>query len=246
MTLQPPTWAVGVNMPTKPLERPVDSPKRKSGDKASAVEKPAEEDENLDYAEVLDGTKSVEVPDEIRAYSDDAYLGDRDFILLTSSAILAQLPKEERILRTTFVREYLYDFDPLLAAIRVGFLNVRQPSQRFSPAMNAARSLMAEPVVQRLIKECMLEAVKQDDSENIVYTMLLREATNHGVSGNAAARNGAYKMLLDTIEKVKAGRQGGEVVKGNVMLMPVMSDDNESWEKKAMVSQKLLKDSVSA
>ena len=248
MTLQPPTWAVGVNKPNKPLEKPTEISTRSRGSKSTAQEKPSEivEDEDLDYASVLDGTMIVEVPDEIRVLSAETYLGDRDFILLTSAAILAQLPRDQRVLRTTFVREYLYDFDPLLAAIRTGFLNVREPTQRFSPAMNAARSLMAEPVVQRLIKECMLEAVRQDDSENLVYTMLLREATNHGVSGNAAARNGAYKMLLDQIEKTKAERQSGEVVKGNVMLMPGISVDNESWEKKATQSQKQLKDSVGA
>lgn len=198
-----------------------------------------------DYERPAEFGFSVEVPDEIRVLSSATYLGDRDFILLSSAALLAQLPKEERLLRTTFVREYLYDFDPLLAAIRVGFLNVREPVQQYSPAMKAARALMAEPVVQRLIKECMLEAVRKEDAEDLVLVGLMREATNHGISGNASARNSAFKMLLDAIEKAKyRNNNKADRVKGNIMLMPPEQAGFAAWEEKAMLSQQQLKESV--
>jgi hypothetical protein len=63
----------------------------------------------------------------------------------------------------------------------------------------------------------MLDIIKQDDSENLVLTGLIREATNHGITGNAAARNASFKMLSDLIEKAKAGREGTDRVKGNVI-----------------------------
>lgn len=246
MVLPTPAWAVGYKKPTKQLQKPEIGAKSSKSTKAEVFVKAPEEDCDIDYGSVLDGTMRVEVPDEIRVLSQDQNLGNRDFIILTSNALLAQLPQDERVLRTTYVKEYLYDFDPLLAAIRTGFLNVRAPSERFSPAMNAARALMAEPVVQRLIKECMLAIIKQDDSEDLVLTGLIREATNHGITGNAAARNASFKMLSELIEKAKAGREGSEKVKGNVMLMPPDGDSFESWEKNAMTSQKNLRDSVRA
>lgn len=245
MVLQTPTWAVGDKTPTKQLRKPEAAPKGEKA-KAELFVKAPDENGEINYGTDAGVGYKIEVPDEIRVLSQDQNLGDQDFILLTSSALLAQLPKEERVLRTTFVREYLYDFDPLLAAIRVGFLNVRMPSERFSPAMEVARALMAEPVIQRLIKECMLNIVRQDDSQDLVITGLIREATNHGVSGNAAARIAAFKTMDELIEKAKASREGKDKVKGNVMLMPLDGDSFESWEKKAMTSQKDLRDSVRA
>ncbi len=246
MTLPTPTWAVGAKAALKPLARPAPPPPKAK--KPVATDASGQSDESdVDYS-VLDGIEgTIEIPDEIRVLSGTAYLGDRDFLLLTSAQLLAQLTKEERVLRTTFVREYLFDFDPLLAAIRTGFLNVRQPSQRYSPAMNAARMLMAEPVVQRLIKECVTELVNQDESETTILTMLMREATNHGITGNAAARNTAYKMMLDGIEKRKNRDNGGERVKGNVMAIPAdVGQSADAWEKKAIASQAQLKESVRA
>lgn len=245
MVLQTPTWAVGDKTPKKQLQKPEVAPKGEKT-KAELFVKAPDENGEINYGTDAGVGYQIEVPDEIRVLSQAQNLGDQDFILLTSAALLAQMPKEERVLRTTFVREYLYDFDPLLAAIRVGFLNVRMPSERFSPAMEVARALMAEPVIQRLIKECMLNIIRQDDSENLVMTGLIREATNHSITGNAAARNAAFKMLDDIIEKAKANREGSKKVKGNVMLMPVDGDSFESWEKAAMDSQKNLRDSVRA
>lgn len=244
MSLELPTWAVGSPVPPKPLARP--EPPEPKGKKAAAKAPTMDTDDpDVDYS-ILDGTVTVQVPEEIAVLSNTAFLGDRDFLILTSAQLLAQMPKEERVLRTTFVREYLYDFDPLLAAVRTGFLNVRQPQERYSPAMNAARALMAEPVVQRLIKECVVELVNAEEADTSVMTMLFREATNHGISGNAAARNTSYKMLLEAIEKKEASRQGADKVKGNVMAIPVATITDESWEKKAMASQKALKESVRA
>ena len=252
MMLPTPTWAVGGNTPPKPLQKPIEEAPSKTSlkkpvplEKSKAVVK-EDDDPDIDYAGVLDGTVTVEVPDEIRVLSSLANLGDRDYILLTSAQLLAQMPKEERVLRTTFVREYLYDFDPLLAAIRTGFLNVRAPSQQYSPAMNAARALMAEPVVQRLIKECMSELLSTDGAEQIVVTSLFREATNYGPSGNAAARTGATKLIAKLIEKAKARLDGKDAIKGNVMYMPTAPGSEEAWQKKAVTSQQKLRDSVRA
>ena len=244
--LQTPTWAVGANTPPKPLQRPAETATPVRTVKPVPMAKPKEEDPDVDYAGVLDNLVGVEVPDCIRALSSEAYLGDKDFIIMTSAPFLAQMPKEERVLRTTFVREYLYDFDPLLAAIRCGFVNVRMASQQYSPAMNAARTLMAEPVVQILIKECMSELLTSQDCEKIVVTGLFREATNHGVSGNAAARNGALKMISDLIEKAKANSENGQKIKGNVMYMPIDTSSADAWQKGAIESQQKLRDSVRA
>ena len=239
--LQVPTWAVGSSdPPLKPLAKPDPIPKR-DRKKAEPEEFPMEGD----YAMVLDGVKTIQVPDEIVVLSSEANLCERDFIQLTSAALLAQLPREQRVLRTTFVREYLYDFDPLLAAIRVGFLNVRGEGERFSPAANAARALMAEPVVQRLIKECMLSVVNDEGLESVALTLVLREATNHGISGNAAARNNSFKLLLEAVERTRGKNQGGDEIRGNVMLIPPSSHE-VAWEQTAMQSQKALKESVRA
>lgn len=245
MTLPTPTWAVGASAALKPLAKPAPPPTKAK--KSVATDESGMSDESdVDFS-VLDGTGTVQVPDEIAVLANTAHLGDRDFLLLTSAQLLAQLTKEERVLRTTFVREYLFDFDPLLAAIRTGFLNVRQPNDRYSPAMNAARMLMAEPVVQRLIKECVTELVNQDESETAILTMLMREATNHGITGNAAARNTAYKMMLDGIEKRKDRNNNGDRVRGNVMAIPADGgESSDNWEKRAITSQAKLKESVRA
>lgn len=72
----------------------------------------------------------LEIPPELAllreiAEQEGAVLGDRDFVMLTSSTLLSPMEKDERILRTTFVQEYLFDFDPIAAACRCGYKDER-------------------------------------------------------------------------------------------------------------------------
>lgn len=240
MNLQTPAWAVGAEKPKTPLKNPFETPL------ALKTQSSAKGDKDVVAVNDDDVIEPVEVTDEIRVLSADQHLGPRDFIMLSSISILGQMPKEERVLRTTFVREYLYDFDKVQAATRLGYLNVKTPYERYSQAEKVANVLMGEPGVARLIKECMLELINQEDSDKVVFTMLLREATNCGPSGNAAARNTATKQLMDLLLRAKDNRNQGEVVRGNVMVMPTAIENESDWEKRAKASQKELKDSIGA
>lgn len=172
-------------------------------------------------------------------------LGDRDFILLTSSSLLGAMDKDERILRTTFVQEYLHDYDPVAAATRCGYSDVRD-GLRPSVAQQAAKKLMAEPVVQRLIKEYTLSMAQELDP-NRIRALILREANNYSHTGSAAARQNSQKLLAEVANITgKKGPEDDPRLRGGIMAIPARLGSDAQWEQVAVESQKRLKESVGA
>ena len=189
----------------------------------------------------------LEVPPELAllreiAEQEGAVLGDRDFVMLTSSTLLSPMEKDERILRTTFVQEYLFDFDPIAAACRCGYKDERVGLAP-SDAELAARKLMAEPVVRRLIKEYALPQAQELNPAQARF-LVMREAANHGATGSPAARQASQRLLLEMSKG--GGEQDDGKVKGGIMAVPARFASDSAWEKNALESQKQLKESVGA
>ena len=189
----------------------------------------------------------LEVPPELAmlremAEQEGSTLGARDFVMLTSSTLLGTMDKDERILRTTFVQEYLFDFDPIGAATRCGYSDERVGLVP-SDAELAARKLMSEPVVRRLIKEYALTQAQELNQAQVRF-LVMREAANHGVTGSPAARQASQKLLVELTKKT--GGEEDSAIKGGIMVVPARFANDGDWERRALDSQQRLKESVGA
>lgn len=108
------------------------------------------------------------------------------------SALDPELSPDEKRVRDLFVREYMVDFDPFLAALRMGF------HKTF--AAEYAGRFMGESYVQRKIKEAQ-QAGNPDDETTVVsnkqriIAMLFREANNRGPGSSQAGRVAALSKL---------------------------------------------------
>lgn len=146
----------------------------------------------------------------------------------------------EKALRDVFVREYVKDYNPVLAAIRCGFMRAF--------AEEYAVKFMAESYVIKRIKAVELGEIEDEphpaagpaQSRNrAVEIQLIREANYYGPGGSAAARVAAlgklasiYGMDGNASKKGKGGKAG----RGGVMVVPGIADIDE-WEKAASESQ---------
>lgn len=90
------------------------------------------------------------------------------------------LTKQERTLRQRFVEEYLADYDPVAAAIRLGY------QEAF--AQQYAKQFLSEPYTLRLIKEKEAEfgiLTEEDQHRRRIVAGLYREAYSRFNSGSA-------------------------------------------------------------
>lgn len=90
------------------------------------------------------------------------------------------LTKQERSLRQRFVEEYLADYDPVAAAIRLGY------QEAF--AQQYAKQFLAEPYTLKLIKEKEAEfgiLTEEEQHRKRIVAGLYREAYNRSNSGSA-------------------------------------------------------------
>lgn len=110
------------------------------------------------------------------------------FKFLPNEVFQASLPEEEKALRDLFVQEYLLDFDPVMACIRIGF--IVEFAQQF------AIKLMQEPYVRNLLAQAMRKTADNPEEEKKSDLALikhgLREAGQHGPYAN---RVQAWKTL---------------------------------------------------
>jgi hypothetical protein len=144
-----------------------------------------------------------------------------------------ELTPREQALRDLFVSEYLVDYDPLLACIRVGFN--RQYAEQYS------KKFMEEPYVQRKLKELTYKVPEEEEDEEsrdkrLVLTVLREAAQN----GPFASRVAAASKLASILGLDKPSTNLLEVThKGGVMQVPGVSDISD-WEQAAMASQQQL------
>lgn len=151
-----------------------------------------------------------------------------------------RMKPQDRILREAFVTEYMFDYNPLTAAFRVGF--------KGASARAAAKRLMNEPGVQRLIRERMqaFDAESMVSAERILAG-LLKEATREGPGSSHAARVGAWTNLAKIVGAGGPEDEPGTIkIQGGVMIVPASPATAEDWEKGASASQAQLKRDVTA
>ena len=158
-----------------------------------------------------------------------------DMRTLGSRALLERMNPQSRALRELFAQEYIYDFDPVRAAQRCGYLGKK--------AVSAARRLMSEPAVQRLIKE------RQSDfgsvvqiNQNELLAALWREGNREDLGSSHSARVAALGKIAQIVGIAKPEGETNVNI-GGVMLIPPVAE-KDSWEKSAMTSQENLKNAV--
>lgn len=157
------------------------------------------------------------------------------------AAYQPELNEREKALRDLFVDEYLVDFNPYAAALRVGFMEAF--------AKEYATRFMAEPYVRKRIR-LKTDGMETNSREfvgqqrNRIMQGLIKEANYTGPGASHAARVSALSKLATLLEmdpKNGAGVQGGP--DGGVMVVPAM-EDADSWSQAAENSQASLKATV--
>lgn len=113
------------------------------------------------------------------------------------------ISESEKVLRDLFVDEYLKDFDPVQACVRVGF--------QFSFAIEFSVKFMREPYVLRRIAELTRETPdneeRQAKEDRSLVLNVLRQAAQNGpfASRVQAASKLATILGMDKQENVDAG-----------------------------------------
>lgn len=157
--------------------------------------------------------------------------------MLEAEAHLSRMSIQARTVRENFVSEYLFDFDPVAAACRLGYHSKQ--------AKTFAYRLMREPVVQRLIRERQKEFTKRTEiNQDRILAGLLKEATREGIGSSHSARVAAWGTMAK-IAGVGAPDPGTQVNVnvGGVMEVPAITNV-DSWEASASTSQQQLKADV--
>lgn len=108
-----------------------------------------------------------------------------------AAAMAPELTDQERMIRDQFVREYLIDYDPFQAALRVGYV------KEF--AAEYAAKFMSESYVAKQIKESELSGGMLPDeaqAKSLIKALLFREASSRGTGTSQAARVAALSKLM--------------------------------------------------
>lgn len=145
-------------------------------------------------------------------------------------AMEPELTESEKALRDKFVDEYLVDFKPYEACIRVGFMAAfaRQWADKF----------MDESYVQRRIRERKFKAPEDEKAQAEIDKQIalsaLRQAAQHGpYPSRVAAASRLVTMLgIDAPTKV----QNDITMRGGVMMVPAIANIDE-WEQAAIATQ---------
>lgn len=156
----------------------------------------------------------------------------------TDSVNAPPLTQGEMDLRDKFVKEYLADYDPLKAAIRIGYAPAyaKQFSQQF----------MLEPYVLGKIRAAEGGDIEDTDPEvqkKMVLAGLWREARNFGFGSSQAARVAAlskisafYGMDAPKTSKTELTGADGQPLGSGVFVVPGMVTAEE-WAKQAELQQ---------
>lgn len=140
-------------------------------------------------------------------------------------------------LRDSFVKEYLKDYSPINAAIRIGYSR--------SIAKEYAQRFMDEPYVARKIsqmEEAPIEEIDETTFKKRIMAGLYKEANNYGPGSTQAARVAAWAKLahlqgMEPASKVKSEITGadGAPLAGTFVLPGMMTP--EQWESAAAKQQ---------
>jgi hypothetical protein len=151
-------------------------------------------------------------------------------------AMERELSQQEKLLRDLFVKEYLFDRDSTLAAVRCGFHKVY--------AKQYGDQFMAEPYTLQKLKE--LQSVQPDDEkaqtaeDKQMVLNVLRQASNVGPYASRVAAAAKLAAILGMDAPTKSEQTINH--RGGVMAVPAIATLDE-WEKAAEGAQaKLVED----
>lgn len=140
------------------------------------------------------------------------------------------LSEKEKALRHEFVRQYLIDFDPVLACMRVGF------TKNF--AEDYAIRFMAESYVQKRITETSLtnpdDENEQEEKDKQLTLSVLREASQNGPYSSRVAAASKLASILGMDKPVASSLEITN--RGGVMVVPGIGDVDD-WEAVAVKAQ---------
>jgi hypothetical protein len=147
------------------------------------------------------------------------------------------LDDDDKEIRASFVREYVYDYNAVAACLRIGFM---QPF-----ASQYAKTFMNESYVQKLIREVVSGDNGENDESDIkqIKASLKREANYHGMDSSHGARVQALGKLVSIhgMEK-KTESTVNHVHRGGVLLIPAVATNRAQWELEVMSEQEVLLD----
>jgi len=146
-----------------------------------------------------------------------------------------ELTFREKALRDQFVGEYLTDYSPLAAAIRIGYPKAY--------AKEMAARFMEEPYVLKKIREqeSTSEDVSPDVMKKRIMAGLVREANDRGPGSSQAARVAALSKLaqmhgMDAPRRTEiTGADGAPLGEGAFVVPGVIT--MEEWERAAEQQQ---------
>lgn len=153
-----------------------------------------------------------------------------------AEAVEPELTPVEQQLRDLFVKEYLHDRDPILAAIRCGFNKCY--------AEQYGTQFLGESYVQRKLA-ALEQAEEEDEAERIAadkraVLSVLRQASLVGPYASRVAAAAKLAAILGMDAPAKSEQTITH--RGGVMAVPAIANLDE-WEKAAQVSQdKLVSD----
>lgn len=146
-----------------------------------------------------------------------------------------ELTFREKALRDKFVAQYLEDYNPIAAAMRVGYPK--------GYAKEIAARFMEEPYVVRKIQEVEKTPAEEDPEivKKRIHASLMREAHYHGAGSSQAARVAALSKLaqmhgMDAPRRTEiTGADGAPLGEGVFAIPGIISV--EDWEKLAEAQQ---------
>lgn len=152
-----------------------------------------------------------------------------------------ELDDSQKALRDKFVIQYLVDFDPLAAAIRVGFAKsyAKEYAEQFMD-----ETYVRNKIVQMQMSKAFEPRVEEDETKRKIRTMLMREAQDYGPGSSHSARVAALGKLMSLYGMDAPVKSAVEhSMRGGVMRIPATPSLND-WEEAAIDSQTKLAEDV--
>lgn len=144
-----------------------------------------------------------------------------------------ELTAQEKELRNAFVDQYLVDYDPIRAALRIGFSSAfaEQYAKRFMDESYVAKRISAMQGVD--LDE---DAAKAYDSK-MIRNSLVKELNNPYTTGSARVAAVVALMKYHGIDSKTKEKEDGD--RSGMMIVPAIANVDD-WEKEAVKSQQKL------
>ncbi|MCP5006381.1 MAG: hypothetical protein GY941_20950 [Planctomycetes bacterium] len=158
--------------------------------------------------------------------------------LITEEFRAEELDAAEREVRDAFIAEFMRDYDPVDACIRIGFLPTL--------ANEFAAQFMSEGYVLRAVLRAQAAPINEDQKEVMraqVVHALWKEANSAGRASERIASLGHLSKILSLDPSTQPKGSNAALPAGGVMVVPAMTDP-DTWSAMARESQRKLKETV--